>query len=304
MPERRGEAARRWAQLLAVDRRETRLAARATTIADPRTAHANRAGAARSDGQNAAPARGPGIETVALAKRLGAVDAVAGVDLAVPIGSVFGFPGPNGAGKFPGPNGAGRFPGPKGAGKTTTIRMLVGLIRPPSGSAALPGCRAAGSCGPRQRRGAGAHGLGPAASRKAGGSSTGMRQRLAIALATLHRRSLAILDELTHGPDRGGVVEVRAATTELSRDGTTVFPSSHVPSEVEQLCDQVVAPARGRIVASGAPAGPLDGPGSLRVAFDTAGETDAARRMLADDGTAATPGRLRRRGARRRGRSL
>ena len=253
---------------------------------------------------------GLAIETSALAKRFGAVEAVAGIDLAVPTGSVFGFLGPN------------------GAGKTTTIRMLVGLIRPTSGSAAVlgnpvrPGGVDLASIGALVERpafypylsaaanlrlfaalqgvgGSGADrriadaldrtGLGPAANRKVGGFSTGMRQRLALALAMLHRPRLVILDEPTNGLDPGGVVEVRATITELARTGTTVFLSSHVLSEVEQLCDLVAVLARGRVVASGAPAELLDGPGLLRVGFDSAAEAETARRLLTDDGMAVTP---------------
>ncbi len=252
---------------------------------------------------------GLAIETIALAKRFGAVEAVAGIDLAVPTGSVFGFLGPN------------------GAGKTTTIRMLVGLIRPTSGSAALlgtavrPGGVDLASVGAVVERpafypylsaegnlrlfaalhgvrGSGADrliagalertGLGPAAKRKVGGFSTGMRQRLALALAMLHQPRLVILDEPTNGLDPGGVVEVRATITELATAGTTVFMSSHVLSEVEQLCDLVAVLAHGRIVASGAPAELLGGPGSLRVGFDTAVEAEAARRVLAGEGVAVS----------------
>ncbi|MHB8960114.1 MAG: ABC transporter ATP-binding protein [Candidatus Limnocylindrales bacterium] len=248
---------------------------------------------------------GLAIETSALAKRFGAVEAVAGIDLAVPTGSVFGFLGPN------------------GAGKTTTIRMLVGLIRPTSGSAAVlgvpvrPGGVDLASIGAVVERpafypylsaatnlrlfaalqgvgGSGAErliadaldrtGLGPAANRKVGGFSTGMRQRLALALAMLHQPRLVILDEPTNGLDPGGVVEVRATITDLARAGTTVFLSSHVLSEVEQLCDLVAVLARGRVVASGAPAELLDGPGSLRVGFDTPADAELARRVLGDDG--------------------
>jgi ABC-2 type transport system ATP-binding protein len=248
---------------------------------------------------------GLAIETVALAKRFGAVEAVAGIDLAVPIGSVFGFLGPN------------------GAGKTTTIRMLVGLIRPTSGSAAVLGnpvrpgtvdltsvgtvverpafypylsaaknlqlfAATRGLHGPgAERRVAGAlerTGLGSVANRPVGGFSTGMRQRLGLALAMLHEPSLVILDEPTNGLDPAGVVEVRSTITDLARNGTTVFLSSHVLTEVEQLCDRVAVLAHGKIVASGAPRELLAGPGSLHLRFDTLAEAAAANSLLAADG--------------------
>jgi ABC-2 type transport system ATP-binding protein len=249
------------------------------------------------------------IETSALAKRYGAVEAVAGIDLCVPVGSVFGFLGPN------------------GAGKTTTIRMLVGLIRPTGGSVDVLGVpvrpghvdlHAVGALVERPafypylsaaanlelfaamhgaaRRGLDTKvatalartGLAPVAHRKVGGFSTGMRQRLGLALAMLHEPRLVILDEPTNGLDPGGVVEVRGLITELARDGTTVFLSSHVLTEVEQVCDQVAVLARGRIVASGAPADLLGGEGSLLVRFDAASEAEAAAGLLAGAGVSAT----------------
>ncbi|HEY5629570.1 MAG TPA: ABC transporter ATP-binding protein [Candidatus Limnocylindrales bacterium] len=251
---------------------------------------------------------GYAIETTALAKRFGAVEAVAGIDLRVPIGSVFGFLGPN------------------GAGKTTTIRMLVGLIRPTRGSARVLGSPVTiggidlrgvgavverpafypylsatsnlrvfaamqGVAGPEAKRQIAAAldrtGLETAANRKVGGFSTGMRQRLGLALAMLLEPRLVILDEPTNGLDPAGVVEVRATITELARSGATVFLSSHVLTEVEQLCDQVAVLAHGRIVATGAPRDLLAGPGVIRVRFDTPAEAASARAMLIADGVEA-----------------
>ncbi|MGH2512550.1 MAG: ABC transporter ATP-binding protein [Candidatus Limnocylindrales bacterium] len=252
----------------------------------------------------------PAIEIQGLAKRFGSVEAVAGIDLEVASGSLFGFLGPN------------------GAGKTTTIRMLVGLLWPTSGSAAIlgrpvrPGTTDLHNVGALVERPAfygylsaidnlrlfaAAHGataqesaaligpalertgLGPVARRKVGGFSTGMRQRLGLALAILHRPRLVILDEPTNGLDPAGVVEVRAILGELARDGTTVFLSSHVLTEVEQLCDQVAILRHGRIVATGATAELLRGQGEILVRFDTNAESAAAIALLAQQGLGTSP---------------
>ncbi|HEY3164923.1 MAG TPA: ABC transporter ATP-binding protein [Candidatus Limnocylindrales bacterium] len=247
------------------------------------------------------------IETRGLVKRFAEANAVDGIDLDVPAGGVYGFLGPN------------------GAGKTTTIRILVGLLWPTRGGArvlgepVVPGAPVLSRVGSLIERPAlypylsafenvrvfgTAHGLGPdvlaqragealdrvglgaVALRRAGGFSTGMKQRLAIAIALIGRPELVILDEPTNGLDPNGVVDVRELIARLAADGTTVFLSSHVLPEVEQLCDRVAILRAGKIVAEG-PTHDLLGTGErLYIRFDTAAEAAAA---LARLGPSATP---------------
>ncbi|WP_329067272.1 ABC transporter ATP-binding protein [Streptomyces sp. NBC_01429] len=220
---------------------------------------------------------GPGavIETRGLTKRYrGGQLAVDRLDLTVPAGSVFGFLGPN------------------GSGKTTTIRMLMGLIEPTAGSAALlgrPVPRAARAVLPQvgaliegpalygyltgrdnlvrydsadpsadpRTRGARVSaaldrvGLTAAAGKKARAYSLGMKQRLGLASALLRPRRLLVLDEPTNGLDPQGMREIRSLVRELAADGTTVFLSSHLLDEIEQVCTHVAVMTRGRLVTQG-----------------------------------------------------
>jgi ABC-2 type transport system ATP-binding protein len=251
------------------------------------------------------------IETTGLARRFGAVRAVDGIDLHVPDGSVFGFLGPN------------------GSGKTTTIRMLVGLVRPTAGSARLlgepvgpraPVVRRVGVLverpafypflspvenlvlfgvtagleeGPlraRSERLVERVGLGDARRRRVGEFSTGMRQRLAIALAVLGDPPLLILDEPTNGLDPAGVAEVRSLIGQLATDGITVFLSTHVLTEVEQVCDRVAILDHGRIVTQTATAELLRGDGTVRLRFDSPAEVALAAEALERAGRAVTSG--------------
>ncbi len=251
------------------------------------------------------------IESRGLVKRFADANAVDGIDLDVPAGGVYGFLGPN------------------GAGKTTTIRILAGLLWPTRGTsrifgeAVMPGAPVLGRVGSLIERPAfypylsaaenlrvfgTAHGLGPdvlarraaeslervgltaVAKRKVGGFSTGMRQRLALATALIGRPDLVILDEPTNGLDPNGVVDVRELIAGLAGDGTTVFLSSHVLPEVEQLCDRVAILREGRIVAEG-PTGDLLGAGErLFVRFDTAAEAAAAVTLLSGRAAIADAG--------------
>jgi ABC-2 type transport system ATP-binding protein len=210
------------------------------------------------------------IASAGLTKRFGALRAVDEIDLAVPAGSVYGFLGPN------------------GSGKTTTIRMLLGLVYPSAGTSSLLGLSTAEALSrvgalvegpgfhpylsgranlarldaadrtaePRttQRRIGEALervGLSAAAGKRYRNYSLGMRQRLGIAAALLQPRELLVLDEPTNGLDPQGTREVRALVVDLARGGVTVFLSSHLLSEVEQICTDVGVMSAGKLVWQG-----------------------------------------------------
>jgi ABC-2 type transport system ATP-binding protein len=258
----------------------------------------------------AAAAAPPVIATSGLVKRFRDVDAVAGIDLHVPAGGVYGFLGPN------------------GAGKTTTIRILLGLVSASRGSASIFGEIVAPGRAVLDRVGALVErpavypyltaaenvrlfglargmadaalgnrvgevldrvGLAEVARRKAGRFSTGMRQRLGIAMALVSRPDLVVLDEPTNGLDPNGVVDVRELIAALARDGITVFLSSHVLPEVEQLCQRVAILQRGRIIAEGETQAMLQQGERLRVRFDTEAEAVRARDVIAVGWPDATP---------------
>jgi ABC-2 type transport system ATP-binding protein len=197
------------------------------------------------------------------------VAAVDGLDLVVPEGGVFGLLGPN------------------GSGKTTMIRCLLGLIRPTAGRVELLGGPVPAGLGEAMRRtgaiveapalfptmtgrenlrllgaidGIGRGrvddtlelvGLGERAGETVRKYSLGMRQRLALAAAILKEPDLLILDEPANGLDPAGMREVRELVARLASEGRSVFVSSHVLAEVEQICDRVAILARGRCVAEG-----------------------------------------------------
>jgi ABC-2 type transport system ATP-binding protein len=214
------------------------------------------------------------IETRGLTKKLGDAAVVDKLDLAVPRGSVYGFLGPN------------------GSGKTTTIRMLLGLIWPTAGSYRVLGesmpaanakvlpqvgaliegpafypwltgrqnLRRIDAAGPDGRRSTRNDriaealrrvGLSAAANKRFRAYSLGMKQRLGLAAALLRPRSLLILDEPTNGMDPQGTREIRNLVRELAAEGSTVFLSSHLLSEVEQLCTHVGIISVGKMVAQG-----------------------------------------------------
>ncbi|MFI6318347.1 ATP-binding cassette domain-containing protein [Nonomuraea sp. NPDC050556] len=261
----------------------------------------------------ASPPAGDAIVTEGLTKQFkGGQVAVDALDLAVPRGSVYGFLGPN------------------GSGKTTTIRMLLGLIAPTSGTYEVVPLSRVGALveGPAfypylsgeanllrfdaadataEGRTAKARvaaaldrvGLSAAAAKRYRAYSLGMRQRLAIAAALLGPRELLILDEPTNGLDPQGTREVRALVRDIAADGTTVFVSSHLLAEVEQMCTHAAIMRTGRLVAQGTIAS-LNGGQATRVRIVTPDVADAVRvlatlglddvRGTADDVTAELGG--------------
>src|SRR5579862_3716872 len=208
------------------------------------------------------------VSTTGLTKRFGDRTVVDGVGLAIPMGSVCGFVGPN------------------GAGKTTTLRMLLGLIRPTAGGGEILGGSLADPASYLHKVGAliespafypqlsgrdnlkalarlgqiplsaiepalGRTGMTDRAGDKYRSYSLGMKQRLGIAAALLPSPELLILDEPTNGLDPGGIVEMRGLIRSLAGDGMTVLVSSHLISEIEQICDYVVMIRAGRLVHQG-----------------------------------------------------
>src|SRR5580658_7300480 len=235
------------------------------------------------------------VSVSGLTKRFGDRTVVDDVALAIPSGSVCGFVGPN------------------GAGKTTTIRMLLGLVRPSSGSGTILGGSLTEPASYLHKVGAlieapafypqlsgrenlkalarlgripltavdpvlERSGLLARAGDRYRSYSLGMKQRLGIAAAMLAGPELLILDEPTNGLDPAGIVEMRALIRSLAQDGITVLISSHLISEIEQICDYVVMIRAGRLVHQGSV-------GELRAAqqpqFIVAPERDADLRLLA-----------------------
>jgi ABC-2 type transport system ATP-binding protein len=206
------------------------------------------------------------IEINELTKRYGDKLAVDGLTFTVEAGTVTGFLGPN------------------GAGKSTTMRMIAGLDAPTSGAVAVNGKRYADSRAPMaelgvlleagalhpgrsarnhlravaQTAGIGSRrvdevlefvGLADAASKRVGGFSLGMTQRLGIATALLGRPQTVVLDEPVNGLDPDGVRWIRDLLRQLADEGRTVFVSSHLMSEMAQTATRLVVIGRGRLIA-------------------------------------------------------
>ena len=213
----------------------------------------------------------PAIITRDLAKRYGALQALAGLNMTIPRGAIFGFLGPN------------------GAGKTTSVKLLLGLARPTSGSAEILG-QPIGERASRRRVGylpelfryqpwltarevlllhcelAGIDraawsreiedalavvGLQDRGSSRVGTFSKGMQQRLGLGVALLGDPELVLLDEPTSALDPVGRHDVREIIRGLRDRGVTVFLNSHLLSEVEQVCDRVAVVDRGKVIAEG-----------------------------------------------------
>jgi ABC-2 type transport system ATP-binding protein len=118
-------------------------------------------------------------------------------------------------------------------------------------------------------------GLGHAADKHAGAYSLGMKQRLGLANALLNPRELMVLDEPTNGLDPQGTREVRMLIGSLAREGTTVFVSSHLLAEIDQMCTHVAVMSAGRLVAQG-PLDELRQQGESRVTVVTPDHAEAA----------------------------
>jgi len=205
-----------------------------------------------------------------LKKHFGQVRAVDGISIEVTRNQILGFLGPN------------------GSGKTTTIGMILGLIHPTGGTVTLFG-RPISPTSPEPLRKVGALvgspslvpylsakenlglaarlypetsqrrisevldliGLQKSSNQKAGTFSTGMKQRLGLGMALLHQPELLILDEPTNGMDPSGMHEIRNMLANLADKGVTIFLSSHLLHEIEQICTHVAVINKGRLVAQG-----------------------------------------------------
>ena len=215
---------------------------------------------------SAAPDTTPAVAARGLRKTYGTLEAVAGVDVTVRAGDVYGYLGPN------------------GAGKTTSLRMMLGLIQPTAGEVRLfgrdpvldPVAALEGVAGfvedpafypylsgranlelladlDGSGDGAGVAdvleiaGLTGRAGDRVRGYSHGMRQRLGLAAALLRRPRLLVLDEPTTGLDPGGMRDMRALVRRLAGEGITVLLSSHLMGEVEALCNRVAILREGRV---------------------------------------------------------
>ncbi|WKZ52518.1 MAG: ABC transporter ATP-binding protein [Anaerolineales bacterium] len=210
------------------------------------------------------------LETKNLTKTFGAAKAVDAVNITAYEGEVFGFLGPN------------------GAGKTTTLGMALGLVHPTSGEVHVLGRRVkpnrtaalkdVGALlgapafvpylsarknvelvsrltpGVNRKRIAEVLelvGLGKVGRKRVSRFSTGMKQRVGLAMALVHRPRFVILDEPTSGLDPAGMREIRQLLRSLAEHGTSVLLSSHLLNEVQQICDRIAIINHGRIVAQG-----------------------------------------------------
>ena len=240
----------------------------------------------------------PALKAIALSKAYGARLAVDRLDLQVDRGELFGFLGPN------------------GAGKTTTIRMALGLVAPTKGSVEILGLEVRrhraevlprvgalvespalyGYLSGRDNLRAIGDLLGGAKEKRIDEVleivslkgrdrdrvktySMGMKQRLGLAIALLHDPDLLILDEPANGLDPAGIVEMRDLLRGLAADGKTVFISSHVLSEVQQICTRVAIINQGKLVRLAPVAELLEAPGDFEIKVDAPDALAAALRL-------------------------
>jgi ABC-2 type transport system ATP-binding protein len=245
------------------------------------------------------------VQTDGLTKRYGERLAVDSVSMTVRRGEVYGFLGPN------------------GAGKTTTLRMMLGLIRPSAGTVSVLG-RPAGRPDVIARVGAlvegpgffpylsgrdnlrtmaryrdlGDHAVDAALERvdltdRAGDRfkaySLGMKQRLGVASALLGDPELIVLDEPTNGLDPAGMADMRALVVSLARGGQTVLLSSHLLTEVQEICDRVGVINGGRLLRE-ARVDELRGEATLRVrATPEDAAIAVAMRVAGENAVSRTP---------------
>ncbi|CAN5311374.1 ABC transporter ATP-binding protein [soil metagenome] len=247
------------------------------------------------------------IRVEGLTKRFGSRTAVDHLSIEVPRGVIAGFVGPN------------------GAGKTTTLRILLGLVRPTSGSGTVLGRSIDDPASYLGRVGGlvegpafypaltgrrnlevlatlGGHdaaeigallrhvGLESRGDDPYRSYSHGMKQRLGIAGALLGDAELLLLDEPTDGLDPAGIREMREFIGGLSHSDRTIFVSSHLLTEVEQVCDWLVMIDEGRLVYQGATADLLTtAVTGLIVRPRDPGDLEALRTLLASDGYSVSP---------------
>ncbi len=247
------------------------------------------------------------IEVTDLHKRFGAVQALDGMTFSVTAGQVTGFVGPN------------------GAGKSTTMRVILGLDRPDTGTATVGGhpyralkhpLRHVGSlldaAALQPSRSARAHllwlahsqalpgsrvgdvmrltGLESAAGRKAGGYSLGMRQRLGLAAAMLGDPPVLMLDEPFNGLDPEGIVWMRRFLRSLAAEGRAILVSSHLMSELEDTADHLVVAGRGRVIADASVATLISGASDGRVTVRTTARVEATNVLAHAGATVAATG--------------
>ncbi len=252
-----------------------------------------------------APNGTPAIETHGLSKHYGQRKAVDGLTISIPTGTIAGFVGPN------------------GAGKTTTIRMLLGLVRPTEGSARILGKPLTDPRSYLPRVGAlieapafypslsgrtnlevlaylGGHPrsrvgqvldmveLSDRGSDPVGKYSQGMKQRLGVAMALLPDPDLLILDEPANGLDPPGIIGMRDLLRHLRGQGKTIFLSSHLLLELEQVIHWLVMLDQGKTLFSGPARELLDRRKELVVEAEEATQLDLVARIATAAGYAVT----------------